>query len=94
MSNAANKVVVKKAEPIISPWSFRETRLRETMVSRIKDFKPDGNCDLPQLENIRSFVLAELDRLPPEVNAVELLIETQIGPGARQANIIVFPKQL
>ena len=95
MSNAASKtVVVKKADPIISPWSFRELRLREAMVARLNDFQPEGHCDETQLANIRAFVLAEISTLPADVNAVEVLIETQIGPGARQANVIVFPKKL
>lgn len=91
---AKQKVVIQATDPVISPWAFRETKLRGNMVSLIKDFQPPGNCDGAQLENIRRFVLAEIEAMPPTANALELIIETQIGPGARQANIILFPKTL
>lgn len=91
---AKKKVVVKPQQvPVITPWAFRETKLRENMVERITELKPEGNPDPVQLENIRKFVLAEIAALATDINVVEVSIETQIHPGCRQANVIIFPKK-
>jgi len=88
------KTAVKAPPRAITPFTFRETRLRDGMIAALKEWKPEGNPDLVQLENVRSFALAEVSGLPDEFNAVEVMVEARATPGARQANVIVFPKKL
>ena len=60
------------------------------MIELLKNFKPDGNPDKVQLENARALALAEVQALPSDSNLVEVVIEGQTRPNARQTNVIVF----
>jgi hypothetical protein len=75
---------------VITPFAFREKRLKDGMIELLKNFKPDGNPDKVQLENARALALAEVQALPADSNVVEVLIEGQTRPNARQTNVIVF----
>jgi len=89
----AARVIVKTSPTATTPFAFRETKLRAGMVQAIQSLQPEGNPDPVQLENIRAYVLAEIAALHEDFNAVEVLIESGVNPGSRQANIIIFPKK-
>lgn len=76
----------------VQPWALTRLDLRADLVAYLKVFVPDVHHDVVQLENIRTYALAEIAALPDDTKAVEVKIESQIGPGARQANVIVFKK--
>jgi len=90
--NPAAKVTVKSAPALVSPWAVTLLGLRADIVNQIKAFKPEGGHDAKQLENVRAFALAEIEALPADTQAVEVKIETQIGPAARLGTVLVTKK--
>lgn len=87
----AAKLTVKTAQKLISPWALSLIGLRADVVAQLNAFKPEGGHDEKQLANVRAFALAEIETLT-DAQAVELKIETQIGPSARLATVLVTKK--
>lgn len=94
-SAAAPKLqVTKAAAPAYTPWACRFTKLREGVVPFIKDLKPDGNPDPAQVARVKAHLLATIESLPADANAVEFVIEANNTGAADQTNVIVWPKKL
>lgn len=78
-----------KAEPF-TPFVYSDKGVRDAMIQHLKEFKPEGHPDPVQLENARTFALAELVALPEEFNFVRITIESNPNSRGRQTNVILF----
>lgn len=85
--------VTKAAAPAFSPWAFRVTKLRAGVKQFITDLKPDGTPDPAQVARAKAHVLAIIETLPEDVNAVEIVIEANHTGAAVQEQFIVWPKK-
>ncbi len=88
---SATKPVAVKPAPVIAvtPWTYREKNTKESVLGKLKTFKPEGNPEPAQLESARAFAIAEVSALA-DCGGVEVIIEARSDAGSRQVTVIVL----